>query len=65
MTEFEHATDDKKRLELGQQLAVELAVVQYSVLCATNILKPFLWKDYKEIRKFFHLIFIWNKYENF
>uniref|UniRef100_A0A1I8C1W8 Peptidase_M28 domain-containing protein n=1 Tax=Meloidogyne hapla TaxID=6305 RepID=A0A1I8C1W8_MELHA len=41
MIEFEHASDDKKRLELGQQLSVELAVVQYSVLCATNILKPF------------------------
>nr|CAD2166727.1 unnamed protein product [Meloidogyne enterolobii] len=41
ITEFKNAADDKKRLELGQQLAVELAVVQYSVLCATNILKPF------------------------
>lgn len=42
MIEFEHASDNKKRLEIGQQLAVELAVVQYSVLCATNILKSFL-----------------------
>ncbi|KAF7634787.1 hypothetical protein Mgra_00005820 [Meloidogyne graminicola] len=30
MIEFEHASDNKKRLEIGQQLAVELAVVQYS-----------------------------------
>ncbi|CAK5103436.1 unnamed protein product [Meloidogyne enterolobii] len=41
ITEFKNAADDKKRIEIGQQLAVELAVVQYSVLCATNILKPF------------------------
>jgi hypothetical protein len=34
--------DAGKRMELGRQLALQLTVVQYSVLCATNTLKPFL-----------------------
>jgi hypothetical protein len=34
--------DPTKRAELGRQLALELTVVQNAVLCATNMLKPFI-----------------------